>query len=280
MLESLVQVAHLPEFFFDPARFDFLLELAQHRRRRIVFLQRFKGRLRGEHPALDRQMNSLEPRRIQEAGRVAEDHPSIARDRRNRPPAAVRHRLRAVADHLAALEQLRHKRMPLELLQHALRIEPRIGVVESRHEAERDDIVFRAINPRAAVFFRGERPAHRVNHFARSDAARGHFPQFFHADAVGLRIGVFRKIEFRDELLGQRSARAFGENHDFGLQIVSRLEVRFLMSFFVDALVVGAHAGDAIAVEEQFRAGESGEDGDAGLFDLARPATSQTCSAR
>ena len=87
-------------------------------------------------------MNSLQALRIQKAGGVAEDHPAIARNRRNRPPSAVRHRLRAVADHLAAFEQLRDKRMLLEVLQHVLRIEPRIGIVEAGHEAERNDIVF------------------------------------------------------------------------------------------------------------------------------------------
>ena len=81
-------------------------------------------------------MNSLEARGIQEAGRVAEDHPSIAGDGRNRPPAAVGHRFGAVANHLAALEQLCDPRMPLKLLQHALRVEARIGVVESGDESE------------------------------------------------------------------------------------------------------------------------------------------------
>ena len=201
-------------------------------------------------------MNSLQSRRIQEAGRVAEDHPSISCNRRNRPPSAVRHRLRAVADHLAALEQLGHEGMLLEILQHVLRIEPRIGVVEACHESERYNVVFwsatgRAVNPRAAVFLRGEGPAHRVNHFPRRDAPRRHFPEFFHADAVGLRVGVSGEIELRDELFGQRSAGAFGEDDDFGLQIIARLEVGFLVTFFVHALVVGANAGDPVAVEKQ-----------------------------
>ena len=62
---------------------------------------------------------------------------------------------------------------------------------------------------------------------------------------------------------------AFGENHDFGLQVVARLEIRFRLVLFVHAFVVGADAGDAIAVEEQFRAGEPGENRDAGFFHFA-----------
>ena len=56
---------------------------------------------------------------------------------------------------------------------------------------------------------------------------------------------------------------------DLGLQIVARFEIRFRLVLFVHALVVGADAGDAIAVEEQFRSGEAGEDRDAGFFHLA-----------
>ena len=46
--------------------------------------------------------------------------------------------------------------------------------------------------------------------FARLDAAGWHFPQFFYADAVGLRVAVFHQVELFDELLGERSASAFG----------------------------------------------------------------------
>ena len=142
VLKSLMQVADFPELFLDPAGFDFLLIVAEHRCGEIIFLQSLKRSLGREHPALDRQVNSLQPRRIQEPRRVAQQHPPIARHRRNCPPSAIRHRLGPVADHLAALKQLRDPRMPLELLQHALRIEPRIHIVEPSHKAERDHIIF------------------------------------------------------------------------------------------------------------------------------------------
>ena len=101
----------------------------------------------------------------------------------------------------------------------------------------------------------------------------GNFPEFLDALPVGLRVAVTIQSKARDELLGQRAARAFGKNHYLGLQIVARLEVRFGLVLLVHTLVVGANAGDAVAiffaVEEQFRSGESGEDGDAGFFHLA-----------
>ena len=172
-----MKVADLPEFVLDPARFHSLLKIAQRGGGEIIFLQRLECSFGGEHAALDGQMNAFQPLRIQKAGGVAEDHPAIAGHRRNRPPAAVGQRLGAVADHLAAFEQLGHERMPLELLQHALRIETRVGIVEPGDEAERHYIVFAAVNPCAAVFFRGQRPAHGVNHFAGSDAAGRELPK-------------------------------------------------------------------------------------------------------
>ena len=64
--------------------------------------------------------------------------------------------------------------------------------------------------------------------------------------------------------------RAFGKHDDLRLDVVARLEIRFLLVLFVDALVVGADADDAIAVEKQFRSGETGEDRDPRCFDFAR----------
>jgi hypothetical protein len=145
-------------------------------------------------------MDSLQPHRVQKAGGVAEDHPSIASDGRNRPPAAIGHRLRSVADHLAAVKQTRNHGVLFEILQYVLRIEPRIEIVKAGDEAERDDVIFTAINPGAAILFRRQRPAQRVDHFTRRDASRRYLPKFFHSNAVGLRIGVAGKIEFRDKL--------------------------------------------------------------------------------
>ena len=74
----------------------------------------------------------------------------------------------------------------------------------------------------------------------------GNFPQLFHAHAVGLRVAVFHQVELLDELLGERSAGAFGEHDDLRLHVVAGLEIRFRLVLFVDTLVVGAHAGDAM----------------------------------
>src|SRR5258708_27110340 len=97
-------------------------------------------------------MNSLQARGVDEARRVAEDHPSIAGNRRNCPPAAVGHRLGTVADHLAAFEQPADEWMLLEFLHQVLRIDARVGIIESDNESHGDDIVLRSVNPATAVF--------------------------------------------------------------------------------------------------------------------------------
>src|SRR5260221_2572611 len=175
-------------------------------------------------------MNPFEARGLKEAGGVANDHPSLAGERRQRPPSAVRKRLGAIADHFAAVEQLGNKRMLLEGLKHVLRVEARVAIVESGNESKRDDVVFRAasaraINPCAAVLFRGQRITHGVDDFARLDAARRHFPQFLYSYAISLRVAVFHQIKLLDELLCERSAGAFGEHDDLCSNVVAGLEI-------------------------------------------------------
>src|SRR5215472_6090515 len=133
--ESLVEVAHLPEFGLDPAGIDSVLELTERGDRRIVLAESFEGGFRGQHSALDREMDSLQALRIEEAGRVAKDHPAVAGYRWNRPPSTIGQRLGAVADHLSAGEQAGDERMLLEVLQHMLRVEARVRIVKPRNES-------------------------------------------------------------------------------------------------------------------------------------------------
>ena len=82
-------------------------------------------------------------------------------------------------------------------------IEARVGVAEIGDEAERNNVVLAAINPSPAIFFRGQRPAHGVDDFTGRDASGRDFPEFLYAHAVGLRIAIFIKTEFFDQLLGE-----------------------------------------------------------------------------
>ena len=115
--------------------------------------------------------------------------------------------------------------MPLELLKHALRVKTRVRVVEPGDEAERDNVILTAINPSATIFTAGKRPAHRVDDLPGRDAVCGHFPKLLYALAVCLRVAIFGQVELGNELLGQRAASAFGQDYDFRLQVVTRLEI-------------------------------------------------------
>ena len=90
--------------------------------------------------------------------------------------------------------------MLLEFLQHALGIQPRIGIIQPGDKAQRNYIVLRPVNPGSAIFLRRQRPAHCVNDFTCRHAPCGNFPEFLDAHAVSLWIGIFREIEFRYEL--------------------------------------------------------------------------------
>ena len=121
---------------------------------------------------------------------------------------------------------------------------------------------------------RGQRIAKRVDHFALGDAPCGNLPQFLDAEAVSLRVvGIF-EAEVLNERFGAIAARALGENRDLRMKIVAGLEVRLGLTLLVDAFVVGTDAdhvlAESVVVEQQFRAGKSGEDGDSGFLDLRR----------
>ena len=110
-------------------------------------------------------------------------------------------------------------------------------------------MVAHAIDPTSAVFARIERPAQHVRNVAGGDATRLHVPQFLDTDGIDLRVQAV-EMEVIDEIFSQRAARAFCENRNFGVQLVARCEILFWFPAFVEALVVGDHACDAVAVVE------------------------------
>src|SRR5664279_57564 len=147
-------------------------------------------------------MYSFQSLRIQETGGVAQDHPTIPRNRRDAPPASVGERLGSVTNHLAAFEKFRNKRMLLEFLQDALRIDTRVRIIQTGHEAQRHQVVMRTVNPSATVLIEGQRIAHGVDHFTRRKPSRGQLPKLLDADAVGLGIAFVVELEATDQLLG------------------------------------------------------------------------------
>src|SRR5947209_10920779 len=142
--------------------------------------------------------------------------------------------------------------MLLKILQDVMRIETRIGIIEASHKAHGNNVVFRTVDPRTAIFFCRKRPAHGVDNLAFADAPRRNFPELLYSDAIYLRVTVLIEVEPPYKLLGQRAARALGKNRDLGFQFVTGLEIRFLLVVLVYALIVGADSHDPVLVKEQF----------------------------
>src|SRR5579862_5513145 len=209
-----MEIANGPQFLLQPAALDFFRIFLQRVRRGISGAERFVNGFGGEHPALDRRMNPLEPLRIQQARRIANDQPAIDVIARLRIPPAVGYGFRAVPYELAAFQNFLHEWMRLESLKRRVRIEERIAVFEPHYHAERHAIVAQAVNPSATVNLRAEGPAQRVGHVAGVDPSGLNVPQLLDADAVDLRIQSV-ELEMVYEFLGQRAARSFGQHGDF-----------------------------------------------------------------
>src|SRR5690348_10809014 len=136
VLESLVKIAYFPKLFSDPAALYAALKGAESRGRSIGLLQRLECSFGRKHATLNGEVDALQALRIQKSCRVAQNHPAIAGNGRNRPPAAIGQRLGAVTNHLAAFEQLGDEGVLLKILQHVLRIEAGIGVIQAGYESE------------------------------------------------------------------------------------------------------------------------------------------------
>ena len=104
-LESLMEVSNLPELFLDPACLHEFLKFPEACGRDIIRLKCFRGSLRGQHAALDREMDSLQPHRVQETCGISDDQSAIEVVLRLRPIAAFRDCLRAVGMETAALQK-------------------------------------------------------------------------------------------------------------------------------------------------------------------------------
>ena len=150
-------------------------------------------------------------------------------------------------------------------------------VVEADHEADGDFVAVEVVEEGAAVGFVIERPAGAVEDEARAGVFGLDFPDFFDADAVGLRLAVFIEAEAADELFGKRASAAFGKQGLLGAEFHAGLEVVGGLAVFADAHVAGGDAFDAaVGVVEQFGGGEAGVDFHAEGFGLfGQPAGEQ-----
>src|SRR4051794_20073197 len=77
---------------------------------------------------------------------------------------------------------------------------------------------------------------------------RRDLPQLLQPDAEFLRLAILRKLETRDDLLRQRSARAFGKQRILRAQLHAARERILVLARLADAHVPGGDPDDFAAV--------------------------------
>ncbi len=227
---------------------------------------RFEGGLRRGDAGQDRVMAALDARHVHEARRAAQKRAARDDELGYRLPAAFGQCAGAVADALAAFEGAANGRVRLEPLELVVRREIGVLVVEMHDEADRDEVVAVMIEERAAAGAAVERPAEGVLHEPGTVLARRDPPQLLQPDAVLLRVAVALQVEFADQLLGERAARAFGKEGVLAAQLHAAHEILGRLAVASNPHVAGRHAGDrAVFVVEHLGRGKARVDLDAEL---------------
>ncbi len=214
----------------------------------------------GEHGVV----RTLDAGEVDEACRAAKQRAAGKSQARHGLDASGRNRARAVAQPLAALERLANERMGLVALELVERRKCRVLVVEMDDEADRDQAVFIMIEERPAGRAASQRPTKSVQHLARPVLLGLDLPDFLDPDAEFLRPAFSVEPVFRDELLGERTARALRDQHVFAAQLHASRKTVLGLAVATDAHVPGRDADDRVVfVVKQFGGGEARIDLDA-----------------
>ena len=135
----------------------------------LVALERRHDLLGRVHPGVHRGVDALQLGDVAHTGPVAaHDHARHRELSRQRPVAPGRDRPRAPRLALAALKEVLHERVRLQLLEGVVDGEGRVGVVEAGNEADAELVLAHRIDEAAAELVPlralAKRPAHRVDH--------------------------------------------------------------------------------------------------------------------
>src|SRR5579871_5817895 len=224
----------------------------------LVLLQRLEGGFGGQHPAFHRGVAALDLGHIDESGGTADEGAAGEGELGNRLESAFVDRPGAIGDAPAALEQGTDRRMGLEALEFLEGAEPGVGIVEADDEADGYLPILEMIEEGAAVDVAGERPADRMDDLARLMLGRIDLPELLEADAVGLRIGSETKLVAFDQLLGEGTTAAFGEQGELAVQLDPGREIGRRLAILADAHIARRHALDpAVVVVKDFRRRET-----------------------
>ena len=156
-------------------------------------------------------MDAFDARHIQETCGIADQNAAFKREFRQALQTAFNQRTRTISDTAAAFKGFADFRMGFETLELFKRRQIRVLIIQTDHKADSDFVFVKVINKRAAVGFAVERPACAVHDQTGLMFFRRHFPNFFNAQAVSLRLAVLVELKLFNDLFGKRAATAFGK---------------------------------------------------------------------
>ena len=222
--------------------------------------------LGGEDARLDAVVDALERHRVDHARGVADQQRAGHRQLGHRPVAAAGQRLGAPGDALAALEDLLDQRVELELLQQVVGRRGGVGVLEVDDEADRDEVlallVLHRVDPGAAdlAVLRRDLQRPRADRVDQAVQRLGDLPDLLDAELPDLGLAPLAEVELADRGAGQVAPAALGQDGRLGGDVGAGLEVAQRLAVLAAALVAGADADDAAAVDQQLRGRGLGED--------------------
>ena len=205
--ERWADVADGVQFLIQPA----LLEQALITRRRFavcrllfgVAFQQGEHGFRCQHGGFHGGVAAFDARHVQKARAVAHQHAAGKRQFRQALQAAFHQCARTVSNAAATFQHGADGGVQLQALKFFKRRQVRILVIQPHHQTQGDLVVVQMVNKRAAVGFAVQRIAHGVNHQSGLALFGWHFPDFFDAQAVSLRLCGFVQMEPFNHLLGQ-----------------------------------------------------------------------------
>ena len=242
--------------------------------------QQRQQRFGGEHAGFDGGVGAFDARYVEKAGAVANQGAAGEAEFGQALQAAFDQRARAVGDAAAAGEHWADGGVIFETLEFFKGREIGVLVIKSDHKADGDLVVVHMVDKGAAVGFCIERPTGGVHRQPALRLAGRHFPDFFDADAVGLRLAAGIQIEAADQGFGQRAACAFGKQGLLRVQLHPRLVVVAARAVFFHAHIAGGDAFNrAVGVVEHLGDGKTGIDFDAEVFRLLRQPAGEQAEA-
>src|SRR4029453_13290955 len=231
------------------------------RPRRPSGLQRREGCLGGEAARLDRVVDPLQRRHVDEAGGVARQKQAGCMElSRQRDETALGNRLRAPPDPLAAVEEPTDESVRLQLLEQVVNGDLDIPVVEPDDHSDSEHVVAHRVDERAAELAIPAAAPQRPPHGVDDPIERAcDLPHLLHAQRPHLRV-VAGEPEMVQRDAGQVSLGSLGEHGPLRGDVGAGLEVPERLAVLAKALVPGADADRPRARDEQLLGGGLGED--------------------